>query len=119
MKNREILMVSVCLLLYACEPALQQPPTSTSPPVTPTPATLPADAALPADYDQRLRDSIQQILQQHPDLTATNISVAVVDGAVILGGEVRSQAQIALAMQLTQNTPGVAAVSNEILVKQP
>ncbi len=113
MKNREILMVSVCLLLYACEPALQQPPTSTSPPVTPTPATL------PADYDQRLRDSIQQILQQHPDLTATNISVAVVDGAVILGGEVRSQAQIALAMQLTQNTPGVAAVSNEILVKQP
>ncbi len=113
MKTREIVTVCVCLLMYACEPALQQPQTSTSPAVAMTPA------ALPADYDQRLRDSIQQTLQQHPDLIATTINVNVVDGAVILGGEVRTQAQIALAMQLTQNTPGVAAVSTEIIVKQP
>jgi osmotically-inducible protein OsmY len=73
----------------------------------------------PADYDQRLAAAIRQTLEQQTELNTSNIRVEVVDGTVLLGGDAQTPAQIALAMRLTQNTPGVAAVSNDIVLRQP
>lgn len=66
--------------------------------------------------DVSLAASIQATLDADRELPLANISVSAKDGAVVLAGTVRSDADRARAVQDANSVPGVKKVYDEITV---
>jgi osmotically-inducible protein OsmY len=69
--------------------------------------------------DRDVKRDVEDELASDPDIDATDIGVAVVDGVVTLTGFVRSFRQRRLAEQDAKRVAGVIAVANNIEVRLP
>jgi osmotically-inducible protein OsmY len=66
--------------------------------------------------DEALSRELQEILTKDPELDATEIEVAVEDGAVTLSGVVYSSDARLLAEELVESVSGVREVHNNLKV---
>lgn len=79
----------------------------------------------PAGYtrsDERIRETVCEILTEHDQIDATNIEVTVKNGEVVLSGTVEDRRQKRLAEDVVADVSGVKDVQNQIRVsaeKQP
>jgi osmotically-inducible protein OsmY len=69
--------------------------------------------------DSEIKRDVEQELRWDPDIDATDVGVAVKDGAVTLTGFVRSYAQRLQAEKAAKRVAGVRAVANDIEVRLP
>lgn len=70
-----------------------------------------------SDYD--LRDAVLEELDWDPAVDDAHIRVGVTDGAIVLGGSVKSYAQKAAAVRAAERIHGVKAVADDIQVVLP
>jgi osmotically-inducible protein OsmY len=69
--------------------------------------------------DQAVQEDVEQELQWHPNLDATNIAVSVKDGVVTLAGFVKSLTDKYEAESAAKRVAGVRAVANDLEVRLP
>lgn len=69
--------------------------------------------------DTDIKRDVEEELRLNPDLDATDIAIAVKDGAVALTGFVRSFSQRWEAERTVKRVSGVVAVANDIEVRLP
>lgn len=68
------------------------------------------------DEDEELRDTICQLLEDDPDLDASDILVRVIDNEAIIDGTVRNRRDAELAYELARETPGVVHVRERLKI---
>jgi osmotically-inducible protein OsmY len=69
--------------------------------------------------DKTLRDDVVEALDFDPQVTATNIGVAVHNGIVTLSGQVASYAEKDAAEKCVQRVRGVKGIAEELTVRYP
>src|SRR5205809_1004149 len=73
----------------------------------------------PIVSDRILRDAVVKKLEDDPEVVAKHISVTAIDGAVTLGGHVRSIHEKHVAVRAAERVPAVKAVADDIDVREP
>jgi hypothetical protein len=68
--------------------------------------------------DERIRETVNEVLARDPDLDATNIDVRVQEGEVTLEGTVPNRWSKRLAEDLVQDMPGVRELHNRLRVEE-
>ena len=68
--------------------------------------------------DERVREDVSEALSRHPDLDASEITVEVRGGEVILTGTVDSREAKREAERAIENEPGVKEVQNQLRVQE-
>lgn len=68
--------------------------------------------------DERIREDINEQLERHPRIDATDVDVQVRDGEVTLSGEVSDRRMKRLAEDVVDEVAGVLEVHNQIRVKR-
>lgn len=68
--------------------------------------------------DDRIREDVNETLEMHPHIDASEIEIEVKEGMVVLRGHVEDRRQKRLAEDVIENLPGVRDVRNEISVNQ-
>jgi osmotically-inducible protein OsmY len=64
--------------------------------------------------DQRIFQSVCQLLEDHPDLDAREIEVGVESGEVTLSGSVRDERSAQIAENCARTVPGVLGIRNRL-----
>ena len=82
------------------------------------PANADATKAANSDTDDAIEDSFKAELKKHHNLDDQSISVKSKNGAVVLSGSVKTEAQKREADKLAKAVPNVQQVVNEIEVKR-
>jgi hyperosmotically inducible periplasmic protein len=81
------------------------------------PQNADATKAANSDTDDAIEDSLKADLKRHRNLDDQDISVEAKNGAVVLTGSVKTEAQKREAEWLAEHVPNVQQVVNEITVK--
>ncbi|MGC1920255.1 MAG: BON domain-containing protein [Acidobacteriaceae bacterium] len=81
------------------------------------PQNADATKAANSDTDDAIEDSFKADLKKHRNLDDQDISVTSKNGAVVLTGSVKTEAQKREAERLAKHVPNVQQVMNEIKVK--
>jgi osmotically-inducible protein OsmY len=68
--------------------------------------------------DERIRETVCEMLTEHHHVDATNIEVTVKNGEVMLGGSVEDRRQKRLAEDIAEQVSGVKDVQNQIRVME-
>ncbi len=68
--------------------------------------------------DERIRETVCEMLTEHDHVDATNIEVTVKGGEVMLGGSVEDRRQKRLAEDIAEQVSGVKDVQNQIRVME-
>lgn len=68
--------------------------------------------------DDRIREDVNEQLERHPQIDASDIEVRVEDGEVMLSGHVPDRRTKRLAEDVVENVSGVRDVQNQIRVKR-
>jgi len=68
--------------------------------------------------DERIREDVSEALTRHGDIDASEITVEVRGGEVILSGTVDSREAKREAERAVENEPGVKEVQNQLRVQQ-
>ena len=66
--------------------------------------------------DERIYEEVCEILSQHPDVDATEITVSVAEGVVTLSGTVESRHVKRLAESSVENLVGVHDIQNNLRI---
>jgi hypothetical protein len=69
--------------------------------------------------DESILERVNETLEQHPDIDATEIEVTIAKGEIVLRGTVDDRRAKRLAEDAIENLPGVKDVRNEIRVQEP
>jgi len=73
----------------------------------------------PTLSDKNLLDAVEQELSADPEVSAQHISVIVHDGAVALGGHVRTHHEKHAAVRAVERVDAVRALADDIEVREP
>jgi hypothetical protein len=69
--------------------------------------------------DESVLERVNETLEQHPDIDASEIEVTIARGEIVLRGTVDDRRMKRLAEDAIENLPGVKDVRNEIRVQEP
>jgi osmotically-inducible protein OsmY len=73
----------------------------------------------PTISEESLRNAVLEELAGDPDVLADYISVTAIDGAIMLGGHVRTNHEKHEAVRATERVEAVRAVADDIEVREP
>jgi osmotically-inducible protein OsmY len=68
--------------------------------------------------DERIRDDVRAVLEQHPYARGDDIEMQVEEGVVVLSGTVRDRRTKKTVQEAIEELPGVRDVENQIRVSQ-